>query len=1049
MRKFLLLLFAVTAGYFASAQERIVSGKVTSADDGASLPGVNVVIKGTTTGTVTDADGNFQLSVPASGGSLVFSFIGLQTQEIEIGQRSVVNVGLGLDITQLSEVIVVGYGTQTKKEFTGAASSVDASKLQDIPVQSFDQAMSGRATGVQISAPNGVLNNAPVIRVRGVNSITQSSYPLFVIDGIPVTSGNVGTSNVPNNPMADINPSDIESIDVLKDAASTAIYGSRGANGVILVTTKKGKEGKAKVTYDGWVGWTSAVRLPDLLKAQQYMDIKNEAVRNAGQTDLFFPSYNADGSLVDTKWYDYMFQTGVSHNHALSVSGGTAKTHYFVSANFSRQEGFLQTNEFDRQGIRFNLDHEVNKWLKVTGGLNYTNSENRSPNSGSLDGNAQGIVGAARMAYTFAPNVPARNADGTPHINTANNSNVGNGANLVTSVYYNPLTLFTTTLNKSTNDRILANGSATITFIKGLTLTTNYSVDRLRVDNISANLPVIGSQSYPTKGSISNVTSIRNNTDFSNTLQYDTRFGSHHVSLLVGSDLQKFSTNSWGANVQQAADPYFVNYQGTWGQILATGNELWDKAFLSYLGRINYDFAGRYFVTLNFRRDGNSSLGTDTKWGNFGGVSGGWSVSEEEFYKGLSIAEIVNSVKLRASWGRVGNGNLDPYASLGLYSAGLYGAASTLFINQAANVNLGWETSNQTNIGADIGLWNDRLQVDFSYFKNNVDGLLLQVPQAASKGIPNNSIYANVGALYNQGIELGLSGEVLNKGEFSWNASLNFTHIKNEVTELATEGQRIVSTSSGNPFNMTQVGYSVGTLYGAVTNGVNPATGSRIFINGAGREVQLTTVPRTATNGLPDYVPTARWTYLDGSVAPAISANDYQPLGNALPKWYGGFINTFKYGNFDLSVNLTFSGGNYVLNGNTGTWLDQRYFNNSTKVLNRWQKPGDVTDVPRLVYNDQFSTGNIPNISEFVEKGDFLRIQNVMLGYRLPSTVLSKVGFTSARFYAQCSNLYLFTNYTGVEPESSINGNRNNSPGVEYNSLGNGRTVTLGVNIGF
>ncbi|MCW5910453.1 MAG: TonB-dependent receptor [Cyclobacteriaceae bacterium] len=1038
MSKLLLLCSTLLFAFSVAAQDRVVTGKVTSSD--GPLPGTNVLLKGTTVGTTTDAEGSFSLTVPPNG-VLVFSFIGFKTQEVAVGNRTSINITLDADQQLMAEVLVVGYGTQSKQEFTGSATRVSASSLQEIPVQSFDQALIGRAAGVQISLPNGVLNNAPVIRVRGVNSITQSSYPLIVIDGIPVTAGdNLGTTSVPNNPLADINPSDIESIDVLKDAASTSIYGSRGANGVILVTTKRGKEGKAKVTYDGWVGWTSPVRLPELLNAEQFMEIKNESRRNANQADAFFPSYNADGSLVDTNWLDYIFQTGVSHNHALSISGGSAKTTYFFSTNLSRQQGILQTNEFDRQGMRLNVNHEVNDWLKLTGGINYTNSENRAPNSGSMDGNAQLIIGAARMAWTLQPNVPVYNADGTPHLNYNDaNATVGNGANTVVSVYYNPVTLFKHRRETSANDRILANVGATLTFTKGLTFTTNYSVDRLIINNRIVAEPVPGSSGYSTRGSISNITSTRNNTDFSNTLQYDTRFGSHHVTALVGSDLQEFSTNAWGANVQQAADPYFVNYQGTWGQISATGNNLWDRAFISYFGRLNYDFSSRYFLTINFRRDGNSSLGFDRKWGNFGGVSGGWTISEEDFYKTSGLSNTLTSLKLRASWGRVGNGNLDPYASLGLYSAGLYGASPTLAINQAANPNLGWETGEQTNIGFDLGLLNDRLQVDFSYFNNDVNGLILSVPQAASKGIPGNSIWANIGSLYNRGIELAISGEVIRKSKFSWNASFNITTLKNEVTSLATEGSRLVHASSGNPFNMTQVGYSVGTLFGAVTNGVNPVNGRRIYVNRNGDEVQYSLVV-----GAGEY----QWSYLDGTQAAAITAADYQPLGNALPKWYGGFINTFRYGNFDFAVNFSFSGGNYILNGNTGTWLDQRYFNNSTKVLDRWQESGDVTDVPRLVYGDNFASANIPNISAYIEKGDFVRLQNVMAGYKLPGTILSKAGLSSARVYVQATNVFLFTKYTGVEPESSINGNRNQSPGIEYNSLGNGRTITVGVNIG-
>lgn len=1028
-----------------------ISGTVYDVD-GVPLAGASVSVKGKNkSGVMTNAEGEF--SIRANNGDvLVVSYLGFQPFEVLVDKAGPYRITLDQAGDALEEVLVVGYGTQSKKEFTGAASRIGGEELKDIPVQSFDQALAGKASGVNISQPNGVLNNAPVIRIRGVNSISLSSYPLFVIDGIPVTSGDVSAnSTVSNNPLADINPADIESIDVLKDAASTAIYGSRGANGVIMVTTKRGKEGTAKVTYDGWVGFSNPVRLPKLLEAEEFMMIKNEAQLNrkilSGEGDndavasaLYFPSYNADGSVVNTNWYDHIFRTGVSHNHAASVTGGNAKTKYFFSGNFSEQQGFVQTNDFGRKGIRFSLDHQATDWLKLSAGVNYSNSLNRSPNTGSRDGNAQLLVGAARMAYTLNPNVPARNLDGTPHINNNANGTLGNGANAVVTVYYNPLTLFERAKYSSENDRILANIGATLNLAKGLTYTTNYALDRMRVENISSLSALPGSSATATNGSVTNVSATIENWIFTNTLNYDVRMDQHHFAVMGGMDFQNFETNRWGANRTQAADPYFTDYQGNWGQITDSGNRLVNSALISYLGRVSYDYGLKYIVSASFRRDGNSALGLDRKWGNFGGASVGWTLSEEEFFKAWNLGNVWNSARFRASWGRVGNGNLDPYASLALFESSLYGPSSTWNFSQAGNLNLGWETGTQTNIGMDLAFFNSRLLFDFSWFKNDVDGLILNVPQAPSKGIPDNGIFANVGSLYNKGVEFSISGDVMRKERFTWNTSFNFTNVKNRVTSLAGEGGRIVSNSAGNPFNMTEVGYSVGTLFGAVTRGVNPENGRRIYVNAAGEEVQYSAAVAPGES---------QWQYMDGSPAAAISASDYQPLGNALPTWYGGFNNTFRYNGIDLSINLTYSGGNYVLNGNTGTWLDQRYFNNSEKVLDRWQKPGDQTDVPRLVYNDNFSSANIVNISDFVEKADHIRVQNLSLGYRLPYKWLGTSGLSSVRLYAQASNLYLFTNYSGVDPESSINGNRNTSPGIEYNSFGNGRTFTFGVNVGF
>ncbi|WP_134091214.1 TonB-dependent receptor [Olivibacter sp. XZL3] len=1054
---FLSLLTFISFAQLALAQTATqrITGTVTDSVSGEALTNVSIIEIGTTRGVATDADGRFAITV-APNAKLVFSYIGYQRKEIAIGSQHVLNVKMVTDAQELSEIVVVGYGTQSKKEFTGSAAQILADEVKDVPVQSFDQALSGRAAGVNISIPNGQLNNAPVIRVRGINSISLSSYPLIVVDGIPINTGDVSaSSNVANNPLADINPADIESIDVLKDAASTAIYGSRAAAGVLLVTTKKGKQGSAKVNYQGWVGISNAARLPTQLDAEQYMAIKNEAVLNSKilggnenndnvASALFFPMYNEDGSLVNTNWYDYIYQTGVSHNHSINVSGASETTHYYFSANSTDQNGILRTNEFNRRGVRFNLDHQVTPWLQVKGSLNYTKSFNQSPNTGSRSGQAQAIAGAARMSYILPPNVPPYNPDGTPYINTESPAGtIGNGNNEVTWVYYNPIAFFDLARYSSANDHIIGNVGATLNLAKGLTFTTNYSLDRTNISTISAVSPVQGSGSS-TNGSVTNVSGVMDNWNFTNTLNYDTRFGNHHLTLLGGYDAQNFEVNRWGANVQQAADPFFTDYQGNWGAVTQSGNRLATKSFLSYFSRVSYDFGGKYFFTLNFRRDGVSSLGADKKWGNFGGISGGWLLSDESFYKNSSLANVMNSVKLRASWGRVGNGNVDEYAALTLFGSDLYGGAPTWALSQAGNADLGWETSEQTNIGADLSFFNNKMQVELTYFYNNVNGLILSVPQAPSKGIPDNSILGNVGSLTNKGLEFSISSDNIRTSKFSWNTSFNFTYLKNNVTSLVNEGDRILTTSSGdaNIFNVTQVGLPVGTLFGAITDGVNPDNGRLIFVNAAGERVQFTHVADTE-NG--DY----RWSYLDGTEAPAITASDYQPMGNTLPKWQGGINNTLNYGSFDLSFNFTYGGGYYMFNGNRGTWIDQRMFNNSTRVLDRWTSPGQVTDVPRLVYNDNFGSANIPNISANVEKADFLRLQNLALGYSLPKTFLSKAHINSLRVYLQATNLFLITGYTGLDPEASINGNTTTSSGLDYNSLPNSRTFTLGVNVAF
>ncbi|SEO87802.1 TonB-dependent receptor [Niastella yeongjuensis] len=1031
-----------------------ISGKVLN-DKEEPLEGVTVRVKDEPTATTTDVKGSFSIKC-TDDAILVFSFVGYKTREIEVkGKRMPLSVVLNMNGNSLSDVVVVGYGTQGKREFTGSIATISEEKVRDMPVQSFDQALAGRAPGVNITQPNGVLNNAPVIRIRGINSISLSSYPLVVVDGIPINTGEVSASaSVTNNPLGDINPSDIESISVLKDAASTSIYGSRAAAGVLLITTKKGKTGKAKVSYQGWVGVTKAIRLPELLNAEQYMEIKNEAVlnskylsgngNNASVADaLFFPTYKEDGSIVDTKWYDEVYQTAVSQNHTASVSGGSENTTYYFSMNYSNQDGFIKTNNFKRKAVRFNVNHKVTDWLSLTGNVSYNTSFNASPNTGSLTGNAFQITGIARLALLSSPNVYAKNPDGSYNVSTSNTLGMGNNKGVVSN-FYNPLPLLDLDRYTSENDRIIGTFSATAKIVKGVEFKTSYAVDRLKVDNETFNNPLHG-PGAPDKGSATNISSRYNSWDWINTLTYQEKFfGHHNLSLLAGYDVQKFDNSRWGATRTQLSDPFFTDFEGNYGRITPiTTNMLTEKAYASVFSRISYDYDKKYFFTINFRRDGNSALGGNKKYGNFGGVSGGWSVSEEGFYKNLALSQIITNAKLRASWGRVGNGNLsNPYASLMLYNSNLYGNAPTWNFSQAGNPELGWETSQQTNVGIDLGLLKDRIQIEATWFKNNINGLILNAPQSPSRGIPGNAILQNVGSMYNRGFEFAVSATVIRRAKLTWNTSFNFSAIKNRVTELAGGNLDIVGTTStaAETSNITRVGYSVGSLYGALTNGVNPANGQRIFINKNGDQVQYSQAVPSGSS---------RWTYLDGSVAPAITAEDFYILGNALPKWYGGFNNSFTYERFDLNIGITFSGGNYVQNGTKATLRDQRFWNNYTGVLDRWQKPGQVTDIPRLVYGDLLSNGNSWPISANVEKADFLKMKTISLGYKMPAKWFGNSGISGLRLYAQVLNVFIITQYTGSDPEISSNGNSNLTPGVDKNSAPQGRTFTFGVNVDF
>lgn len=1033
-----------------SVQVRQVSGKVTGSEDGGALPGVSVSIKGTSRGVTTDNAGNYKLSVN-DGASLVFSFVGYSTQTVSVGNRSVIDVVLSADNQQLNEVVVVGYGVQKRQEFTGSASTIKSAVIAERPVQSFSQGLTGQAAGVNITQPNGLLNNPPVIRVRGLSSLSLSSFPLVVIDGIPISTDNVSANSTTNNPLADINPSDIESIDVLKDAASAAIYGSRAGAGVLLITTKRGKAGKAKVNFESWAGVSQAVRLPDVLNAQQYMDHKNMAIQNAlalnpnavaasqrnAQNQSFLPNYNPDGSLIDTDWYDIVYRKGVSQNHNMTVSGGTDKTNYFFSAGYSNQNGFLQNNSFDRRSARFNMDHQATSWLKLTGNINFSNTFNKAPMSGSNAGGAFNTSGLGRIAVAQVPNLPAYLPDGSYNLE---NNTVGRLNNLLPAQFPNPAVVRDLDKITSENTRVIANLGAEIKLAKGLIAKTSYSWDRRNTENIRFYNPFNG-DGWATKGDAYNNTARSDNWNWINTLSYNlTLAEKHNFSFVAGSDVQKTRVLNWGAQRQGLADFFFTDFQGNYGTNLAAGNGIYQVAYEAYFGTMSYNYKGKYYLSGNFRRDGNSALSVDNRWGNFGGVSGGWTLSEEEFFKKSSLANTISSARIKASWGKVGNGNVpNAYGSYSTFASGLYGAVPTLAFDQAGNKDLKWETSTQTNVGLDLSFLNDRITVEANYYYKDIDNLILNVPQAPSKGIPGNSILANVGSMYNKGVELAVTATPINRGGFSWTTNLNFATNENMVTSLVDENTPILTATSGlEVTSITKVGYSAAQIYGVKTAGVNPANGRRIFLTRDGTQVQY--LHQGGVNA---------WTFVADGKPTVSPSSQQQILGNTLPTWYGGFNNTFKYKGFDLVLNFTYSGGNYIYNGSKAGLRDQRVWNNSVDVLNSWKKEGDITEIPRAIYGDNVSNGSSFLIDANIEKGDFLRLQTATLGYKLPSNVFGKSGISGARIYVQSNNLFLLTKYTGVDPEISSNGDSNLASGIERNSIPQGRTFTVGFNLNF
>ncbi|MCC6463410.1 MAG: TonB-dependent receptor [Saprospiraceae bacterium] len=1026
--------------------QRAVSGKVTS-DQGEALIGVTVTAPGTNAGAKTDVDGAYRLSVPDNAAALRFSYTGFTTQEVPLSAANVYDVILQVNDNALQEVVVVGYGTQQKRAITGTISSVKGAEIASLPGQSFDQLLQGRAAGVNVSLPNGVLNNPPVFRVRGINSINLSSFPLVVIDGVPTFTGDLGNSAA-NNVLSNINPNDIESIDILKDASATAIYGSRASAGVVLITTKRGQKGKTKVSYDAWAGWTSPTRVPDVLNAQQYVEVKNEAAANAGLAGPQFFLDSINGNLIDTRWADYIYRTGFSHNHGLSFSGGTDQTTYYLSLGYTEQEGMLVGNDFKRLSSRLNLDHKLSKRIKIGGSIGYSNNENLGPNSGSLPGQAFNTSGGGRLAFVTAPIIDPYLYDangvrlpGTAGYNSASNNQPGRGKNKQQTGFVNPVPILDLNEHTSEANQIQTTVYGQLELLKGLNLKTQYGIDNIRVENVTFWTPIHG-DGFGQSGLAANTNIDYRRWNWQNLLSYDVTLADKHVlGMLVGNEQQRTTTEGWGAQRTVIADPFFTTYQGNFTTIVPSGNFQGENYLLSYFGRLNYEFNKRYYLTFNLRQDEYSAFAKGKKKGTFWGASAGWTISEEAFWQN-SIGKTVNFFKLRGSYGTVGNNNgIGDFASQSLYGSGLYAAVPTITYSQAGNPDLSWETSKKTDIGVVFGLFNDRLQGEYTYFKNEIDGLVQNAPQAPSKGIPGNTIAINIGAMENTGHEFGLSATVLRRGKFSWQSSANITFMKNVVTELYENSDIFSATAGLESTNIIRVGESLGSLYAVETQGVNSANGRRLFVKADGTVVQYNHVVPTGQS---------RWTTLDGATASAASLiADGKVYGPAIPKWFGGWSNTFTYGDIDLNVQVNYAGGNYIYNGSKAGLRDQRFWNNHTDVLDRWSESNTDGTIPRVVFGDNVSNGSALPISENVEKGDFLRIRNITLGYRLPSSLLNRANIASLRIYANANNPFLFTGYTGTDPEVSTNGNTNATPGVDRNTVPMARTFIVGLNLGF
>ncbi|OON69133.1 SusC/RagA family TonB-linked outer membrane protein [Hymenobacter sp. CRA2] len=1058
MNKLLLGLIPLAAFvHQAEAQTRQVSGRVTDRATGEGIPGATVLIKGTTTGVSTNSDGTFTLSAPTGSGTLSVSSVGYIAVERTLGADNQINIGLAADNKTLSEVVVTGYGTQERRDVTGSIASIQGETIANLPTPSFDQQLAGRAAGVQVTTPSGLIGQAPRIRIRGTNSISSSASPLVVVDGVPIITGDQ-SGVVASNALADINPSDIESYEVLKDGSSTAIYGSRGANGVILITTKKGRLGKAQISYDNWFGWAKTVKRYEVLNADQFIEISNEKRSNNNQPAIAFP-YESNGQRVDTDWQDEIFRTGFQQNHALSISGATDKTNYFFSVGYTDQDAVLKANSMRRATFRTNVDQEVVKWLRVGLNVGLTRTE-----TNGLNTSINGLSGNVTNALSLFPNVPVRNPDGTPFFNTPNNNPtgtnntavIGQGANLATIGFNYPNIVFPLENNvyRATNYRILGNVYAEAEPIKNLRLRTQFGSDFFLNDDFQYNDPRHGDGFGP-NGIVFQQFAPTFRWNWQNTISYNTTIAeAHKINAVAGIEYQKTKAQSYYAQGTGLSDTYFGPNNLITGTVASptVGGGVSQEGFQSYFGRINYGFKDRYLFSVTARYDGLSKLSPDNRFGLFPGASVGWRISEEPFFKGLGL-NFLSDMKFRASYAIVGNdaipGGSFPYA--GIFGPGKYGSQNGIGYNREGglgNPELQWETSKKKDAGLDLGFMDNRITVGLDYYINDNDDQVLSVPIPLSLGAPNNRYIANVGRLESRGFEFNFNSQNIQSEDFTWNTNLNFSTNKSVVKELF-QGQDILNT-----YNVTRVGQPIGALFGYDFQGVNPQNGYPIYRRPDGSLLQA----NVDNNLYYNYDPSNPGATIFTGTGPvpagqvgataALAAVDRVILGNPNPTWFGGVTNSFTYKGFDASLFIRFSGGNKIMNVTRQEQLRMEFVNNGTEILDRWTTPGQVTTVPKLRFgNSTFINKNGEALSRFVEKGDFVRIQNITLGYTLPKSAIA--GLSRVRIYGQVNNAFIFTKYKGVDPEVNSNGDVNQTFGVDYNSNPQQRVFTAGLNVAF
>lgn len=998
----------------ATADQR-VSGRIQD-DQGNPLPGVNVVVKGTSQGTTSDARGRYELTVPTGGTTLVFSFIGYLSQEVAVNNRSTVDVTLAGDTKALNEVVVIGYGTVRKSDLTGSVSSVSSKEIKAFPVASVDQALTARATGINVTQASGAPGGGVTVRIRGANSINSGSEPLYVIDGFPIYPDNAAASAGGNrqatNALASINPADIESVEILKDASATSIYGSRGANGVVLVTTKRGKSGATRIDYDGSQSIQQATHVVRVLNATDYAQYQNLRALSRNQT---IPFPNPEQYGVGTNWFDVITRTGSIANHNLTFSGGTDRTQFTVAGGYFRNDGIVRNTYFDRYSLRINVDSRfLNDKLRVGTSTFFSRS---GSNNAATDRGGPG--GAVITALGQSPIGPVYNPDGTYNLQSYD------GRFLT-----NPLAEVLEPIDQDRTNRLFSNNYAQYEFIPGLTLRSSLGFDVLNNNRVSF-------YSQQTVNGRNNNSSLENasrqivNLLNENILSYNKRINEQHeISAVAGYTYQTDDNNVFGIQTQGFTVDNFASAQlgqGLRPQIPYSGRASW--VLQSFLGRVNYNLLGRYLLTLTVRRDGSSKFGENNKWANFPSVALGWRIKDEAFMAGLKP---VSEAKLRVSYGITGNSNIPVYRSLaGLTTANYLsgsGVLAGLAESRVANPNLRWESTAMFNVGADLGFFNNRLNVTADYFYNKTTDLLLDVALPTSTGF--SSAFQNAGSLQNTGFELAVTGVAINRQKLRWDMTANVSFLQNKILSIGPSAPFYASSPSGHlgiDGSYVAPGYSIGSWYGYNFIG--------IFQNAD--EIRANPSVVGDKPGYPRYQDVNG----DGTITQA----DRTYLGNPNPRMIFGFNTNLQYGSFDLNLFIRGAEGFKIRNLQQSEMADGvGNYNQAYDILTTSWSPTNTGGTRPIIDATRDFANYYRRSNFFIEDGSFIRLQNVALGYRLPSTKWLR----NARVYVSGQNLFLITKYRGFDPEVNNQGQNSLNRGDDYDAYPRPRTLTLGVQIG-